>query len=32
MDRGLSLYDLPRSRVKRDVDEWFLIHEWLDIN
>lgn len=32
MDRGLSLYDLPESRVKRDIEEWFLIHEWLDIS
>lgn len=32
MDKGLSLFDLPQSRVKRDVDEWFLIHEWLGID
>lgn len=31
MDRGLSIFDLPKSRVQRDVDEWFLILEWLDI-
>lgn len=32
MDRGLCLHDLPGSRVKRDLEEWFLIHEWLDIH
>lgn len=31
MDKGLSIFDLPPGRVKRDVDEWFLIVEWLGI-
>ncbi len=32
MDRGLSLSDLPESRVKRDIEQWAFIHEWLEIN
>lgn len=31
MDRGLSIFDVPSGRVKRDIGEWFLILEWLDI-
>ncbi len=32
MDRGLCLFDLPESKVQRDVDEWFLILNWLDLD
>lgn len=31
MDRGLSLFDVPTKRLKRDADEWVLILDWLDI-
>ena len=30
MDRGLSLFDLPPSRVKNDLNQWEPIFEWLD--
>jgi len=32
MDRGLCLHDFPSSRLKRDLDQWAFIHEWLGIH
>ena len=29
MDRGLSIFDLPESRVRRDLDQWQSIFSWL---
>lgn len=31
MDRGLSVFDLPSKRLQRDIDEWVLILDWLNI-
>ena len=31
MDRGLTVFDVPPGRVKRDIEQWFLIVNWLDL-
>ncbi|WP_086930065.1 ParA family protein [Agarilytica rhodophyticola] len=30
MDEGLSIFDLPPSKVSRDLEQWAPIFEWLD--